>query len=303
MIRIGIIENTFYFYNSLLKNPCGMSKASIPQHGDFVVERMLQEIKELEELHGKLEFELYALPTSLDAVRKAIELNLDIINLSRTHSGIDENIWKNIAESYNITLFAAAGNDGENEEEYAAQQDFWIAVGALNLLGNRTSYSSWGLGAVLCMAQGDYISHIAGFNGILQKGTSFACPTAVATHAFFVQKYKLINNKKVSLEESIKFIQNNCKDMEKTGKDLPTGFGKYELREEFTLSNDAFNDDNGKWFEDDVNYLVDKGIIKGYPDGTIKGEKLLTRAEVFHLIATQQREIDALHEVIDSLKK
>lgn len=45
------------------------------------------------------------------------------------------------------------------------------------------------------------------------------------------------------------------------------------------------SDIEGHWAEKDIIYLVDKGFIKGYEDGTVRPNQPITRAEVFTLIA------------------
>ncbi len=45
------------------------------------------------------------------------------------------------------------------------------------------------------------------------------------------------------------------------------------------------NDIAGHWAEEEIKYLYDKGIVKGYDDGSVKPDKPITRAEVFTLLA------------------
>ena len=44
-------------------------------------------------------------------------------------------------------------------------------------------------------------------------------------------------------------------------------------------------DIKGHWAEKDIQYLINKGIIKGYSDGSIRPDQDITRAEVFTLLA------------------
>jgi len=56
----------------------------------------------------------------------------------------------------------------------------------------------------------------------------------------------------------------------------------------------AYNQNNlsdikGHWAEEDIKLVVEKGIMKGYPDGTFQPDKPLTRAEYAHMRAEQIR--------------
>lgn len=295
VIKIGIFEDNFSFDNKLLKNPTDMHISQSITHGDYVVKVMYEEkIIPLLKKYPDAKFELYALPRNADGFQKAIELDLDIINLSWTHSGIAERMWEFYSKKQNIFLVAAAGNDGENNEEYAASHDHWLAVGALGLNGERTYYSSYGLGAVMCMMQGDW--DFDGDGELDIRGTSFAAPALVGELAFYLWHYKNTHDRKSTINETLDFIINNCVDLENDGKDIYTGFGKFELPELDVSEKDY----EGHWAEKYIDYLINEGLVEGYSDGTIKPDMNVTRAELFKLVALQQEKINELNKLINN---
>ncbi|NLV76532.1 MAG: S-layer homology domain-containing protein, partial [Tissierellia bacterium] len=50
----------------------------------------------------------------------------------------------------------------------------------------------------------------------------------------------------------------------------------------FTATNLSYGE--GHWAQDEIDYLLSKGIVSGYPDGTFKPDKPITRAEFIKII-------------------
>lgn len=49
-------------------------------------------------------------------------------------------------------------------------------------------------------------------------------------------------------------------------------------------NNKTFNDINGHWAKDNILNMVQKGVISGYPDGTFRPDRTITRAEFVTLL-------------------
>jgi len=59
----------------------------------------------------------------------------------------------------------------------------------------------------------------------------------------------------------------------------------HEYEKPFVATGDAFPDvEEGRWSAHNIEYMSDKGIVKGYPDGEFKPARKLTRAEFATLI-------------------
>ncbi|MCI2047605.1 MAG: S-layer homology domain-containing protein [Faecalibacterium sp.] len=60
-------------------------------------------------------------------------------------------------------------------------------------------------------------------------------------------------------------------------------------------ANRMFSDSAGHWAEDIIQELAERGIIAGYPDGTVKPDNIITRGEFCALLA-RYLEIDTICE-------
>jgi len=52
-----------------------------------------------------------------------------------------------------------------------------------------------------------------------------------------------------------------------------------------TTKTTKFTDANNQWYSEAINYVVNKGLISGYPDGTFKPNANITRAEFAQMIS------------------
>lgn len=63
----------------------------------------------------------------------------------------------------------------------------------------------------------------------------------------------------------------------------------YKLKKKGESTMAGFTDTNGHWAESDIEHLKELGIIGGYPDGTFKPDKPITRAEVAAIVARMMK--------------
>lgn len=113
-----------------------------------------------------------------EALRKAYEMDLDIINVSMSVYRHDNTLKKIIKQlhSKNVDIVCSAGNTGENENRYPASYEETISVGAINsdfLPSNFSTYNN----QVDYVFFGDLVP-VRNKNGdwLLQSGTSFTAP-------------------------------------------------------------------------------------------------------------------------------
>lgn len=122
-----------------------------------------------------------------DAFRLAIRLKPDYISASiGWPCDTDQSVMQDLvyeAQSYGITILAAAGNDGKfNDLDSPACLDGVISVGAFNSSLQRSVFSDWAYdidmyapGDGKAASHGNYIEHL--------RGTSMATPIAAASLA------------------------------------------------------------------------------------------------------------------------
>lgn len=44
------------------------------------------------------------------------------------------------------------------------------------------------------------------------------------------------------------------------------------------------NDIEGSWAKNEINYLYEKGIVSGYPDGSFRPNNFISKAEFYRII-------------------
>lgn len=130
----------------------------------------------------------------IEAIYKAIECDVDIINMSLGTVEYSEILHQAIKEAYdkNILIVAAAGNGGEgdNKIEYPAAYDEVLSVGSVDATANISEYSSGGNQADI-FAPGELVRTMAGFGDeIAMSGTSVAVPHVVGAASIIWQKDK-----------------------------------------------------------------------------------------------------------------
>lgn len=68
---------------------------------------------------------------------------------------------------------------------------------------------------------------------------------------------------------------------------LPSILGNVETKVAMGTTSKIFNDIKGHWGKSHIEYLVEKNILTGYPDGTFKPDKPITRAEASTVLVKQ----------------
>ncbi|PIR97234.1 MAG: hypothetical protein COT91_02570 [Candidatus Doudnabacteria bacterium CG10_big_fil_rev_8_21_14_0_10_41_10] len=176
-----------------------------------------------------------------DGIIWATDHGADIINLSLggpSPSRVLEDALE-YAFDNDVLVVAAAGNNGSNNVSYpAAYSKYALAVGAVDALGEVTSYSNRGVGLDIVAYGGDLSKDFDndGYkDGILQQtlqsgstrefgyiflqGTSMAAPHVAAAAALLVEKG--IKNP----EELTELLTKSATDLNSKGYDTSTGWG------------------------------------------------------------------------------
>lgn len=145
------------------------------------------------------------------SIMKAIEDDVDIINLSLTKKGDSEIIHEAVIAAYDegITIVAAAGNDNVNlyEEEYTpASFPEVICTVSVETTKYKASYSNWGSAKDLSAPGTDILSTHLDNTYKIMSGTSMACPFMTCCVA-----YLLADNDSLSPDAVYNTLLNNTK--------------------------------------------------------------------------------------------
>ena len=216
----------------------------------------------------------YTADEMYDLVKPDI-LNLSLANNNHTHAG--EAQMQRMVERGAI-LFNSIGND-DGEVPYGRFKCISITVGAVAFqsvngldptIPTITNYS---------MPNPMFVA----FEGDERLfGTSFSCPFLAGQTALLIQKYGKKNQ-----SQMMKFLKANSKYLGDTAKYgqgiviMPEGEAPHEEDVVPLILNDVTAD---RWSYQAIKYCSDKGYLKGYPDGSFRPEKPVTREELAVII-------------------
>ena len=164
----------------------------------------------------------------------AIQGKCDIINVSMAglfgQETPDYLRYKELCEKYGIIMVCGAGNDYYIDHvSFPSAYDFTISIGSTDKTGNKVdSFSN--KGEKLTAVCPDYVSIVNSEGEIwIPSGTSYATPVAVGLLNLYISWRKENNLPKLTFQEVIKFIENNCVDILDAKKDWVSGYGLFKL--------------------------------------------------------------------------
>lgn len=218
----------------------------------------------------------------------AIEHDIDIINLSIT-SSIDSITLRKVleqADEHGVIVTAASGNAEKGIRQsvgsdimFPARYPSVIGVGSINKQLHKSAFSYFGPSLDYAAPGEDiystYIIEGAQKNGYASmSGTSMATPYVTGTIALYMQAYPTL-----TMQQLKKAMQQKAIDLGDKGKDPYYGYGL--IQSPSTLFLDVKND---VWYSAYMEYLLGKGFISGYLDGTFKPNGYITREEAVTMI-------------------
>lgn len=179
-----------------------------------------------------------------NGIKWAVDHGADVINMSlgikHTGGGLPHEDVVNYAINKNVTIVAASGNDGTQEMYYPAALNGVIAVGAVDLTGQVTSFTSYGAPITL-VAPGYHIySSFPDSKYAYLSGTSQASPFVSGSIGLMKS---LANEKGIKLSNrQINYILRNTSDrLTDKVRDIRSGFGLLNLADSFKLLNNMLS--------------------------------------------------------------
>jgi pimeloyl-ACP methyl ester carboxylesterase len=163
-------------------------------------------------------------------IKYAVDKGAKVINLSLGTNSFDQTIEEMLkyAAQKNVTVVAAAGNDGENRLSYPASSEYVISVGATNNTDGLASFSNYGEGLDM-VAPGEKIASLV-INGNVQyaNGTSMATPHVAAVAGLLYSKKPSITRAQV-----VDALRKSSKDLGDQGYDTKYGWGRIDAYRAF----------------------------------------------------------------------
>lgn len=221
-------------------------------------------------------------------VQWAIDNKMDILNMSLSGSADNPALREVLraAADRGILIVAASGNDWVPTGNYAdvlypARYPFVVAVGSIDqnraiatdsFRGPSQEFVAPGVGI-----NSTFSSATNGAAYQVLEGTSMATPFVVGVAAQYMQVYPSMSTAQVR-----KLMQQDAQDLGVAGRDSRYGFGMVRaLRREIGIFPDTYL---GLWYTHSLDYIVNKDLVTGFPDGTFQPNRALTRAEAVTLI-------------------
>lgn len=182
--------------------------------------------------------EVVCLPATNKGFNYAInEFKPHIVNMSLSDTMAFNSLEQKLSKQ--AVLLTSAGNSGEKGETRSARDEWWWAIGAVEMNDDFTpfTYSSWGLGKV----------RSAGIAGWTYKGskpnhgTSFASPFVGLLLADAYCSFKQTHGQYPHYFTGLDMLRSFSEDIQELGKDLKTGYGMVVLPDEYEYNTLEFS--------------------------------------------------------------
>ena len=256
-----------------------VSRESLSTHGAKVVDVIKQIAPEANVMY-KLNYQNGGL-NNIDVYTTSYFQSSDELDRSKKAS-------KEMADN-NVFLCCAVGNEAEDNITHLAKQDWWVSVGACNLVNGkpiRMYYSSVGE-ELDFMSMTNFETATGTFTG-----TSCATPVFASMVALVQNFFKKKLGRKLTNREMLGFIRDNCIDMGDKGKDDYHGYGLFILPDPDTIDVNKYIEEEEEmvkynkieeipeWGKEAVQEAINKGVLKG----TGENELGLTETELKVLV-------------------
>lgn len=206
----------------------------------------------------------------------------------------------------NICIMFAAGNDNAKASSRIMECDYVWGVGAYKVMAGTNKYLAETYSSVsehvdfaaparLYVGKGKDEEYYGQF-----VGTSCATPVLAGMASLVNDLAIHVTGKSLTQQGMYDFFKDNCKDIDKKGKDVKTGWGavilpdpstvditKYQYRKDNIDMSEVYTDWDSvsSWAQDAVKLCYEKGLIKGGSNGKFRPTDGITRQEIAVIIS------------------
>ncbi len=241
-----------------------------------------------------------------EAIYAAVdEFHCDVINISTgSLKGTNqEHEALKYAESKGVIVVCSTGNEGNENLHYPGAYEETIGVGFVNIAQKTTSFSNHnesidvvapGFGVVSLSCRIPYIAKLG-------AGSSYAAPFVAGLAAMLKEKYPDMNK-----TDFLEILKMSSKDLGDKGYDTYYGWGLVQVPEAIQAADAYFSNaqpsDGEKlpaasslierfrdvlknsWFYNVIQYVAEKGYMKGVGENSFEPQSLVTRAQIAQIL-------------------
>ena len=232
-------------------------------------------------------YAFYWLKYNRDKIIAWIKEHKDIIDVITCSLDTSQGGYDSLMElkDLNIPLLIAVGNNSKPYGTLTSSLPFAFGIGGWGEhYDRRAVMSNYGLHLDFMAYTGIYYVSETSNREVQFYGTSCSAPYCAAIIGMYAEWFRMGNKMPMNTQECFEFLLKNVDDKDEAGRDDNSGYGLVRLPDEIpTIKEEEikleFKDTKGHWGEQDIDFLVEKGLMQGYPDGTFQPDRALTRAE------------------------
>jgi len=222
-----------------------------------------------------------------DEINKWIIEHADIIDVINCSFSTTSSGYNSLMElkDLNIPFTVAVGNEARPYGNLTSSLEFAFGIGMWGQAQDRKSVrSNYGLHLDFMAFTGIYYVSETSGREVQFYGTSCSAPYAAAIIGMYAEWFRKQHNRPMTRQECFEFLLKSLDDKDEIGRDDNSGYGLVRLPDEIpTIKKEEikmeFKDIGNHWAKQEIEFITDKGIMNGYPDGTFQPDKALTRAE------------------------
>jgi len=222
-----------------------------------------------------------------DEIIDWIRTNKDMIDFINCSFNATQFSYDKLMElkDLDIPVFVAVGNYGKPYSNLTGTLPFVFGIGGWGEAQDRKAVmSNYGLNLNFMAYTGIYYHNSDNTKVVQFYGTSCSSPYAIACAGYYSEWFRDQYNRPMNTQECFEFLLKNVDDKDEIGRDDNSGYGLIKLPDKIpTLEKEIdtmeFKDIGNHWAKQEIEFITDKGLMQGYPDGTFQPDRALTRAE------------------------
>ena len=244
-------------------------------------------------------YAFYWLKYNRDKIIAWIKEHKDIIDVITCSLDTSQGGYDSLMElkDLNIPLLIAVGNNSKPYGTLTSSLPFAFGIGGWGEhYDRRAVMSNYGLHLDFMAYTGIYYVSETSNREVQFYGTSCSAQYCAAIIGMYAEWFRMGNKMPMNTQECFEFLLKNVDDKDEAGRDDNSGYGLIRLPDkiptfekpieppiiiepEKEIDIMEFKDIGKHWAKQEIEFITEKGLMQGYPDGTFQPDRALTRAE------------------------